>query len=249
MHDFDRHSRRRWVYMALPIIGISIVWVGLCVHTRSVQAALVSTWPADLQRSPKLLETAMRIARPVYATHCALCHGTDLTGNRTKGVSPLSGPAWLYGGDIADLENTIRYGVRSGDPRSHNVTDMPAAGRTQQLSASQIADVVEYLLSLTQNPHDESAAQRGDALFHDQGNCFDCHGNDAKGNTNYGSPSLRGPAWIYGGDRQALYQSIYSGRHGLCPAWNSSLSAVQIRALAAFIYVESHPDGADTRHL
>ena len=59
------------------------------------------------------------------------------------------------------------------------------------------------------------------------------------GNTDYGSPPLLGPDWNYGGDRLTLRKSIYSGRHGLCPAWISVLTPPQIRALAVYLYVES----------
>jgi cytochrome c oxidase cbb3-type subunit 3 len=207
-----------------------------------MQIALQRAWPVDLQRDQQMLHAAARIARPLYTEHCAVCHAPNLAGNRSRGAPPLTGGAWLYGdGGIGDLENTLLYGVRSGHPKSHNVTDMPAEGRTHQLTASEVSDVVEYVLRLSRQAHDESAAQRGQQIFLDRGNCFDCHGADARGNSDYGAPSLLGPNWLYGSDRLTLYQSVYDGRHGLCPAWSRKLSAAQIRALAAFLYLESHP--------
>jgi cytochrome c oxidase cbb3-type subunit 3 len=118
---------------------------------------------------------------------------------------------------------------------------MPAEGRTHQLSAAEIEDVVDFVLALSRQPHDAAAAERGRKLFYDRGNCFDCHAGDAMGNPDYGSPALLGKTWIYGGDRLTLRQSIYSGRHGLCPAWIFKLTPLQIRALAVYLYVESHP--------
>jgi cytochrome c oxidase cbb3-type subunit 3 len=224
----------------LATAGLCFAAVAYHEHRNAVQATLMRVWPAELERNPSLLQVAVSLARPVYMEHCAVCHGADLAGNRAKGAPGLKTAARLYGnGGIGDLENTILYGVRSGHPRSHSVTDMPAEGRTRQLSAGQVGDLVEFLLSLNRRTHDESAAQRGRDLFYARGNCFDCHGSDARGNQDYGAPSLLGP-WIYGEDRQTLYESIYSGRHGLCPAWVKVLTPAQIRALAAYLYVQSH---------
>jgi cytochrome c oxidase cbb3-type subunit 3 len=125
---------------------------------------------------------------------------------------------------------------------AHNVTDMPPEGRVHQLSADEVRDVIDYVLALGRAPHDTAAAERGRKLFYDKGNCYDCHANDAKGNIDYGAPSLLGPNFLYGGDRETLYRSVYSGRHGLCPAWAGKLTPTQIRALAVFLYVESRAD-------
>jgi len=76
-------------------------------------------------------------------------------------------------------------------------------------------------------------------VFADKGVCYDCHSADATGNIDYGAPSLRGPTWLYGGDRAALTQSVRDGRHGLCPAWIGRLRPAQIRALAIFLSLAS----------
>jgi cytochrome c oxidase cbb3-type subunit 3 len=189
-----------------------------------------------------MMRFAVSLARPVYARHCASCHGVNLHGGHAIGAPDLTDSAWLYGdGGIGDIENTILYGVRSGHPKAHNVTDMPAEGRLHQLSAPEVDDVVEFVLALSRQPHAEEAAERGRKLFYDKGNCVDCHANDAMGNTDYGAPALLGPNWNYGGDRLTLRKSIYSGRHGRCPAWISVLTPPQIRALAVYLYVESRP--------
>jgi cytochrome c oxidase cbb3-type subunit 3 len=88
---------------------------------------------------------------------------------------------------------------------------------------------------LAGHPHDEAAALRGHSIYYNKGNCYDCHANDAKGVTDYGTPALTGPVYLYGGDRESLYQSILNGRHGQCPAWVKVLTPVQIRALALYL--------------
>jgi cytochrome c oxidase cbb3-type subunit III len=233
--------RNGWLW---GLAATVVLLAGLCywLHVRSLEARLVREWPAELAHSPPLIGIAVRLARPLYAEHCASCHGANLGGNRAIGAPNLTDSVWLYGnGSIVDIENTIRYGIRSGHPKGHNVTDMPAEGRTHQLSAPEIEDVVDFVLALSRQPHDETAAERGRKLFYDRGNCFDCHASDAMGNPDYGSPALLGNTWNYGGDRLTLRQTVYSGRHGLCPAWILKLTPLQIRALAVYLYVESHP--------
>jgi len=229
------------------VLTIGALALGLYygLHLRSLEATLVRAWPAELARDPATMHFAVSLARPVYAAHCASCHGPNLHGNQAIGAPNLADSIWLYGdGGIGDIENTISYGIRSGHPKAHNVTDMPAEGRTHQLSAPEIDDVVEFVLNLSRQPHDAMGAQRGRKLFYDKGNCFDCHASDAMGNSDYGSPALLGPTWNYGGDRRTLRQTVYNGRHGLCPAWINRLTPAQIRALAVYLYVESHPQAA-----
>jgi cytochrome c oxidase cbb3-type subunit III len=149
---------------------------------------------------------------------------------------------------VADIETTILYGIRSGHPKSHNITDMPALGRIGQLSPAEIHDVVEFVYSLSHRSYDAAAAKRGFAIFNDKGACYDCHGADASGNIDYGAPDLTGKAWLYGGDRATLTETVRDGRHGLCPAWISRLTPAQVRALAVYLYVSSHPaHGAASR--
>jgi cytochrome c oxidase cbb3-type subunit 3 len=215
--------------------------IGYRLRLRTLQASLVRQWPADLTHDSRMIRFAVSLARPVYAGHCASCHGANLHGDRATGAPDLADSVWLYGdGGIGDIENTILYGVRSGHPKAHNVTDMPAEGRLHQLSAAEVDDVVEFVLALSRQAHEKEAAERGRKLFFDKGNCFDCHANDAMGNADYGAPPLVGPTWNYGGDRAALRSTIYDGRHGRCPAWATMLTLPQIRALAVYLYVESH---------
>ena len=45
----------------------------------------------------------------VFAGQCAACHGDDGAGNRDMGAPNLTDAIWLYGGDAASLEETIRH--------------------------------------------------------------------------------------------------------------------------------------------
>ena len=232
-------SVRRLCGLALVLLGIfaAVAWT----RQRHIADELLRTDPDQILKNPALLSQAMRIGRPQYQQHCQSCHGSALQGDAAHGVPHLAGNVWLYGNDPVDVERTILYGIRSGHPKSRNITDMPALVRTGQITPGDARDAVEYLQSLAGRPYEKSAALRGRSIYYGKGNCYDCHANDAKGATDYGTPALTGPIWIYGGDREPLYQSIVNGRHGMCPAWINVLTPVQIRALALFLVATSSP--------
>lgn len=218
---------------ALALLGVAAVMAW--TRQRHIADELLRTDPAQILKSPTLLREAMQIGRPPYQRHCQSCHGPSLQGDAARGVPNLAGNVWLYGNDPVDVERTILYGIRSGHPKSRNLTDMPALVRTGQITADDARDVAEYVQSLSGHPYEKPAALRGRAIYYGKGNCYDCHANDAKGATDYGTPALTGPTWIYGGNRDSLYQSIVNGRHGKCPAWVDVLTPVQIRALALYL--------------
>ena len=76
---------------------------------------------------------------------------------------------------------------------------------------------MQYLLQLSGRPYEAQAANEGRALYTGVGNCGDCHGPDARGNTEYGAPDLTRNVWNSGGDPQALYAAIYSDSTVSCP--------------------------------
>jgi cytochrome c oxidase cbb3-type subunit 3 len=217
--------------MLLAALGAVVVWR----QQRELADRLLRVPPAFVIANPDLLHRAVTMGRPLYASHCAGCHGAALQGSPARGVPNLAASAWLYGNDAIEVERTILYGIRSGHPRARNLTDMPALVRTGQITRADARDVVEFLGKLSGAPHDELMASRGRTIYYDKGNCYDCHANDGRGVIDYGTPSLVGPVWLYGGDRNTLYESILNGRHGICPAWVNTLAPVQIRALSVFL--------------
>jgi cytochrome c oxidase cbb3-type subunit 3 len=210
---------------------------------RSTNARLVRTEPHQILKDPALLRLALRLGAPLYQRHCAQCHGASLQGDPRRGVPDLARGVWLYGNDPVDVEHTIYYGIRSGHPKARNLTDMPALVRTGQITPQDARDVVEFLLSIAGKAHDDAAALRGQSIYYNKGNCYDCHAHDARGVTDYGTPALLGPVYVYGGDPDTLYQSILNGRHGECPAWVNRLTPVQIRSLALYL-VATAPGGS-----
>jgi cytochrome c oxidase cbb3-type subunit 3 len=81
-------------------------------------------------------------------TMCVACHGADGKGNTTVGAPNLTDDIWLYGGDLASIEATIRSG-RSGQ--------MPAWGPT--LGADRVRLVAAWVLAQSKKGTDATSAQ------------------------------------------------------------------------------------------
>jgi cytochrome c oxidase cbb3-type subunit 3 len=225
----------RW-WLALPVALAAIAAVVYFWLPRQALAReLVSAEPAIVLKSPKLVDFALRVGRPAYDSHCAACHGASGEGNQTKGVPALNDQEWLFGKELITLEQIVLYGIRSGHPKSKNLTDMPALGRTGQLGADDVQDVLNYVLQLGGSTVDVASAERGKKVYYGKGVCYDCHASDARGVIDYGTPPLNGKSWVYGGDRENLLISIRDGRHGLCPSWVKVLTPLQIRAIAVYL--------------
>jgi len=227
------------------LLAIGAAWSTHVMAVARLRERLLLT-PADtVAQQPQLVRMAAAQARPLFARHCATCHGATMQGNPATGAPNLVDGVWLYGsGSVFDIERTILYGVRAETPKSRNITEMPPFGLTGILRPGEISEVVQYLLQLSGRPHDGQAALAGRDLFLGRGNCVDCHGPDGRGNSDYGAPDLTANVWNSGGDAAAIYDSIYSGRHRVMPGWIQQLTLQQIRALAVFIHANSHP--ADT---
>jgi cytochrome c oxidase cbb3-type subunit III len=227
-----RKIRWRAAGVALSLLAIAGAYWS---SQRRAGERLVRADPTQILEDPALLQRALNLGRPLYQERCASCHGAALQGNPARGVPNLAKNAWLYGSDPVAVEHTILYGIRSGHPKAHNVTDMPALVRSGQISADDARDVVELIESWAGVPSDSAMTERGRAVYYGKGNCVDCHAGDARGVTDYGAPALTGPTWLYGGDRQTLYQSVLNGRHGTCPAWIDKLTPLQIRSLTLYL--------------
>jgi cytochrome c oxidase cbb3-type subunit 3 len=241
-NNLKRLNITKWALPVTAIVVIGLVIVAT-IHFRSdrLRYRLLATAPEAVADDPVLVRFATAQARPLFAAHCAACHGADMRGNPALGAPNLTDSVWLYGeGRIFDIERTLLYGIRSGEDKAHNETEMPSFGLRGILSDAQIGNVVQYLLQLNGRPYAAEAANEGRAVYTGAGNCGDCHGPDARGNADYGAPDLTRNVWNSGGDPQSLYNSIYFGQHRIMPAWGGTLTLEQIRALATYVYAVSH---------
>jgi len=229
------------------LAGVALMGVTAAIAAVREGRAQDQMLRADPDNMPTgLLNAAASKGSAVFRAHCAACHGDDGKGDHALGVPDLTDRDWLYGsGRISEIAQTIRYGIRSGDPRGHALADMPAFAQPKPyakedllpLSADDIQDMTAYLLRLEGRPAQADAAERGNRVFHTRGACWDCHGQDGKGDDSVGSPNLADRTWLYGGGTPTeIFRSIADGHAGRCPAQTGHLSAAEILEAAAYVW-------------
>ena len=192
---------------------------------------LRSTSPADVRKNADLLRFAIAGGNAAFQTNCAPCHGRGAQG--FVGYPNLNDDDWLWGGSLDDIQRTILYGIRSTH-KDTRMSAMPRFGLDGLLKDTDIADAAEYVLALGKVVHDPPAAARGAALFKDQ--CAACHGADGTGKRELGAPDLTDIITLYGGTRDAIVESIRTGRGGVMPMWDGRLDPVTLKALTVYVH-------------
>lgn len=167
-----------------------------------------------------------------FKDNCATCHGTGGAGG--PGYPNLNDDDWLWGGEIDAIHQTLLYGIRSAHEDTR-ISEMPAFGKDALLSGDEIDMVVDYVLGLSgsKGAHAEDA-EKGRAIF--ANNCASCHGEDGKGLREFGGPNLTDSIWLYGGDRDAIYKTVFDGRKSVMPSWTGRLHPETIRQLAVYVH-------------
>jgi cytochrome c oxidase cbb3-type subunit 3 len=211
--------------------------------TQSVKQAAAdrATWTdqimgksyADIERDPKLMAAVRQTGRTLFGDNCAVCHGRDAKGG--KGFPNLTTASFMWGSSPEQIAETIRVGINSTNPDSR-VSKMLAFGRDQVLKREDIENVVAYVLSLSTPPGKSTFgnAAAGKAVF--EANCASCHGPDAKGKTDVGSPNLTDRFWMHSGDENTLYATVWGGQQGQMPTWENRLSPVDRKILALYLF-------------
>jgi cytochrome c oxidase cbb3-type subunit 3 len=193
---------------------------------------LGTTSLADIEKDPSLLSLARARGKTVFADNCAPCHGSGGAG--ATGYPNLNDDDWLWGGSLDQIMQTIQFGARSGDAKAHE-GQMLAFGRDGILKKDEIVTVANYVRSLSSlSTVAGFNAAAGKKIFAE--NCVSCHGEDGKGNQEFGAPDLTDKIWLYGSDEATVVETITNGRAGVMPAWNGRLDPVTIKALAVYVH-------------
>lgn len=232
------------VYPAWPMLdkGTEGLWGWtsrgqLAAETRAAEAdraglraRIAATPVVQLADNPELLKAAVAGGKAAFRVNCVQCHGSGAAG--IQGLYPsLKDDDWLWGGNLAEIEQTITHGIRQpGDVATRNSL-MPSFGRDGILTPAQVSQVASHVLSLSGKAKDSAA---GVEIF--AANCVACHGPDGKGLRAFGAPNLSDAIWLYGGKRSQVEASITNAHAGVMPAWNAKLDAVTIRMLAAYVH-------------
>ncbi len=197
------------------------------VYLDRIDAASLEQIAADQE----LLDFALAGGRSAFAVNCSQCHGRGAAGY--VGYPNLNDDDWIWGGDLAAIDHTIHFGIRS-DHDETRFNEMPAYGRDELLTREEINDVAEYVLSLSNSGSDAAASARGAVTFAEQ--CSACHMEDGGGNYELGAPNLRDAIWLYGGDKSAVVDTITNSRAGMMPAWTGRLDEATIKQLAIYVH-------------
>ena len=178
-----------------------------------------------------LLGIVERVGVRLFEDNCAVCHGRQGAGG--PGFPDLTDEAWLWGGGLAEIHETLRVGINA----QHDDTrtgQMLGFGKDEILSRADVLTLTGYVRHLSgaeQLSGEPLEAARN--LYIE--NCVECHGEEGGGSTEFGAPSLTDGAWIYGGDRDAIYTTIFFGRQGHMPHWEGRLTPVQLKMLAVYV--------------
>lgn len=188
-------------------------------------ARFASMKPEDMAADPQ----AIAIGERLFMNNCAQCHGSDARGG--KGFPNLTDDDWLHGGSTEKIHETITKG------RVGMMPPMAAAVG----SPEEVANLAQYVLSLSGSKHDASRASLGKEKF---AACAACHGIDGKGNQDMGAPNLTDDIWLHGWGDAAIIAMINNGKTNEMPAQESKLTEAQINVLTAYVWGLSHKSGA-----
>jgi cytochrome c oxidase cbb3-type subunit III len=179
-------------------------------------ARFASASVPELERDP----SALGVGRNLFLNNCAACHGSD--GGGAPGFPNLTDKDWLWGGTPEKVVETISNG-RMGV--------MPPWG--EALGSRGVEDVLDYVFSLQGRRLEAGDVAAGKEKFSQL--CAACHGADARGNPDMGTPNLADGIWLHGGALATVRDSIEKGRTGTMPAHAARLGETRVKLLAAYV--------------
>ena len=185
----------------------------------------------EIAKDQTLLNYAMAGGKIAFGDNCAACHGAGGVG--TPGAYPsLADDVWLWGGTLADIQQTITHGVRNDDPESRQ-SQMPSFGADGLLTAQQIDQVADYVVSLaTKTP---AVGSPGEAVFND--NCVACHGVGGVGNKDVGAPPLNTTIrTFHKAGKEGVVAQVTNPTHGSMPSWGRRLDPTTIKMLTVYVH-------------
>jgi len=199
---------------------------------RQKMVKLVAATPlAEVAADPDKSAFVRAYGKGIFGDYCAACHQAG--GQGVIGHYPnLVDDAWLWGGDSADIEMTIRKG-RMGNMPAH----------ASILSADEVTQAANYVLSLSGEETDSALAEKGKTVFNTKG-CSGCHMPTGVGMKALGAANLTDKIWTQANVPAAANAEekvkvvkavITNGIQREMPAWESRLSNDEIKVLVAYI--------------
>lgn len=185
----------------------------------------------EILNDPELYAFAVAGGKAAFKDNCATCHGSGAAGG--QGYPNLIDDDWLWGGTLDAIEQTLTHGIRVQGSFDTRLSDMPAFGQDGLLKKKEINAVVDYVMTLSGGKK-KADYKQGQAIFKNQ--CASCHGDNGKGLQEFGAPNLTDKIWLYGGDHETIYETVYYSRGGMMPAWGERLDENTIRQLTVYLH-------------
>ena len=194
---------------------------------KEVRDQLAATDISNLQGNPDLMQKAVAGGRAAFLVNCVQCHGSGAAGS--PGYPNLNDDDWLWGGDLATIETTLKHGIRQPGDDMTRFSAMPAfAG---MFDTAQLDALAEHVLSLSGKGQTSPA---GALAYAD--NCAICHGPAGEGDRMQGAPRLNDAIWLRGSTKADIQQQILQPRMGVMPSWSGRLDPATIKMLAAYVH-------------
>lgn len=191
---------------------------------------IASSSLAEIEADPTLRQFALSGGAAAFKVNCIQCHGSGAEGG--QGYPNLNDDDWMWGGSVEDIFTTVKHGIRFADDPDTRLSEMPAFGDI--LKSEEIREVAAYVVSLTGTPSNPALVEPGKQIFAD--NCASCHGENAKGNREFGAPNLADAIWLKASGEQGIVAQIRSPKHGVMPAWGERLGDTTVKQLAIFVH-------------
>ncbi|MCA3573904.1 MAG: cytochrome-c oxidase, cbb3-type subunit III [Aestuariivirga sp.] len=186
----------------------------------------------DILKDPNLLAFAQAGGAAAFKINCVQCHGSGAAGS--AGYPNLNDDDWLWGGTPDAIYVTLKNGIRYTANAETRDSQMPAFGADGILTPEQVTDVATYVVSLSGGEADQAKVQAGQQIFAE--NCASCHGDNAKGNRDFGSPNLTDQIALYGASLDQVKAQVTRPRHGVMPGWSHRLDDATIKQLAVYVH-------------
>jgi len=171
--------------------------------------------------------------------------GTNVEGKETTGhvwdedLEELNNPMprwwlWLFYGTV--IFSLIYLVLYPGLGRFGGVLGWSSSGQYQEERAAANAAFEARFGELVALPLEElaqhaGALEAGRNLY--RTNCSTCHGSDARGAR--GFPNLTNNHWIWGGEPDQVWTSVYYGRQAVMPGFEGALGDSEVANTVAFV--------------
>ena len=232
-----------WVYLFVITVVFALVygllyptfgkfqgllgWSSTGQHTAEVakaEAAIAPIYARFKDMTPQAIAAdpqAKAIGERLFMNYCAQCHGSDARG--AKGFPNLTDNDWLGGGSPEIIKAVITNGRNGVMPPMAAAVGGPEDAR----------NVAQYVLSLSNTPHDPVRAVQGKTKF---ASCAACHGADGKGVSAIGAPNLTDGIWLHGWGEEAIIRAMNNGINNAMPGQAALLNPDQVNVLAAYVW-------------